>query len=152
VREREREEFEEEMDRQRKALEQEIVSERESHEVETRARMRQLQTMQVEMRRLHDENKALALEKKANSWSDAKALEEFRRKRLFDTYLGDDFRATLRNIYTDVSIPAQFDRSSDSKDQVRNLNMLGDMSSQISRRLTKSKSEIGNLRKAFSKI
>ena len=153
VREREREEYEYDVERQRIELEGNIVREREAFDIETRALQRQIQAMGAKVRQVEDENKVLRREKEAKVWSDTKDLEDFRRKRLVNAYLGDNFGTALAvgQVYAGVRLPTEYGTGFPVRDQVRNLHGLGELTSLINQRLAKSKSEIGSFRKALSR-
>jgi hypothetical protein len=153
VREREREEYDYDVERQRIELEGNIVREREAFDIETRALQRQIQALSAKVRQVEDENKVLRREKEAKVWSDTKDLEDFRRKRLVNAYLGDNFGTALivGQVYAGVSLPTEYGAGFPVRDQVRNLHGLGELTSHINQRLAKSKSEIGSFRKALSR-
>jgi hypothetical protein len=153
VREREREEYDYDVERQRMELEGNIVREREAFDIETRALQRQIQALSAKVRQVEDENKVLRREKEAKVWSDTKDLEDFRRKRLANAYIGDNFGSALvvGQVYAGVSLPTEYGAGFPVRDQVRNLHGVGELTSHINQRLAKSRSEIGSFRKALSR-
>ena len=159
VRERERTEYELDVLRERRKMEELIIREREAHEVEMRATMRQVQLLKAKLRQETEENKAHRRHKDTQAWSDAKTLEDFRRTRLYKTYLGDDFHSAVSQVGTSVNVGladalgSNFgggggaSRMAGLYDQVQNIGALSDLTAQISRHLSKSKHDIKAIKK-----
>jgi len=150
VREREREEFGQEIQRQRIELEKDILQEREAHEIETRSLQRQIQSMSAKIYELTDERNTLRRDKEAQAWSDAKDLQNFRRDRLANTYIGDVFGPALAVGHFPDSVGIAADYGFHHRhDQVRNLYALDKMTSKINRDLAQSSKVIDTLRKSL---